>query len=44
MILYIIAYILVEVTMIMAEYGSRRSKQPENVNFEPTITGLKKDN
>ena len=29
--------------MIMAEYGSRRSKQPENVNFEPTIRGLKID-
>ena len=26
--------------MIMAEYGSQRSDQPENVNFEPIIRGL----
>ena len=29
--------ILVKVTMNMAKYGSRRSQQPENVNFEPII-------
>ena len=27
----------------MAEYGSRRSEQSENVNFEPIIIGLKSD-
>ena len=27
--------------MNMAKYGSRRSQQPENVNFEPIIRGLK---
>ena len=29
----------------MAKYGSRRSQQPENVNFEPIINkrGLKSD-
>ena len=27
----------------MAKYGCRRSKQPENVNFEPIIRGLKSD-
>ena len=32
-----------EVTMNMAKYGSRRSQQPENVNFEPIIRGLKSD-
>ena len=31
---------LVEVTMNMAEYGSWRSEQPENFNFEPNINGL----
>ena len=31
---------LVEVTMNMAEYGSQRSPQPENVNFGPIIRGL----
>ena len=36
-------YIVVEVTMNMAKYGSRRSQQPENVNFEPIIRGLKSD-
>ena len=35
------AYIVVDVTMAMAEYGSQRSDQPENVNFEPIIRGLK---
>ena len=30
--------------MNMAEYGSQRSDQPENVNFEPIIRGLKNDN
>ena len=25
----------------MAEYGSRRSEQPQNVNFEPIKRGLK---
>ena len=30
-------YIVVEVTMNMAEYGSRRSEQPQNVIFEPII-------
>ena len=29
--------------MNMAKYGSRRSQQPENVNFEPIIRGLKSD-
>ena len=29
--------------MNMAEYGSRRSQQPENVNLEPIIRGLKND-
>ena len=29
--------------MNMAEYGSRRSEQPQNVNFEPIIRGLKND-
>ena len=31
---------LVEVTMNMAKYCSRRSEQPENVNFEAVIRGL----
>ena len=26
-----------------AEYGSQQSDQPENVNFEPIIRGLKSD-
>ena len=30
--------------MIMAEYGSRRSQLPANVNFEPIKRGLKNDN
>ena len=30
--------------MNVAEYGSRRSQQPANVNFEPIIRGLKNDN
>ena len=37
------AYIVVEVTMAMTEYGSQRSDQPENVSFEPIIRGLKSD-
>ena len=37
-------HIIVEVTMNMAEYGSRRSQQPENVNLEPIVRGLKNDN
>ena len=32
---------VVEVTMNTAEYGSQRSDQPENVNFEPITRGLK---
>ena len=36
-------YIVVEVTLNRAEYGSQRSDQPENVNFEPIIRGLKSD-
>ena len=36
-------YMVVEVTMNMAEYGSRRSEQPQNVDFEPFIRGLKSD-
>ena len=36
-------YMVVEVTMNMAEYGSRRSQQSENVNSEPIIRGLKSD-
>ena len=36
-------FIVVEVTMNVAEYGSQRSDQPENVNFEPIIRGLKSD-
>ena len=34
---------IVEATMNMAEYGSQRSEQPQNVNFEPTIRGLRND-
>ena len=29
--------------MNMAVYGSRRSQQPENVNFSPIIRGLRID-
>ena len=29
--------------MDMAEYDFRRSQQPDNVNFEPIIRGLKSD-
>ena len=29
--------------MNMADYDSHRSKQPQNVNFEPIIRGLKID-
>ena len=36
-------FIVVEVTMNVAEYGSRRLQQPENVNCEPIIRGLKSD-
>ena len=36
-------YIVVEVTLNTAEYGSQRSDQPENVSFEPTIRGLRCD-
>ena len=28
-------------TLNRPEYGSQRSDQPENVNFEPIISGLK---
>ena len=35
--------IVVQVTLNMAEYGSQRPDQPENVNFEPIIRGLKSD-
>ena len=34
-------YIVVEVTLNRAEYGSQWSDQPESVNFEPIIRGLK---
>ena len=30
-------------TLNRAEYGSQRSDQPESVNFEPIIRGLKSD-
>ena len=36
-------YIVVEVTMNMVKYGSQRSQQPEIVNFEPIIRGLKSE-
>ena len=36
-------YIVVDVTMNMAEYGGQRSQQPANVNFEPIIRGLQSD-
>ena len=35
--------IVVEVTLNRAKYGSQRSDQPENVNFEPIKRGLKND-
>ena len=35
--------IVVEVTLNMVEYGSQRPDQPQNVNFEPIIRGLKTD-
>ena len=35
--------IVVEATLNRAEYGSQQSDQPENVNFEPIIRGLKTD-
>ena len=35
--------IVVEVTLNRAEYGSQRSDQPENVNFESILRGLKRD-
>ena len=34
-------YIVVEVTMNMAENGGQQSQQPAKVNFEPIIRGLK---
>ena len=34
-------YIVLEVTMNIAEYGSQRSEQPMNVKFDPIIRGLK---
>ena len=34
---------VVEVTKNMNEYRSRRSQQPENVNFAPIIRGLRID-
>ena len=30
-------------TLNRPEYGSQQSDQPENVNFEPIIRGLKSD-
>ena len=42
--LYVIhIYVVVEVTLSRAEYGSQRSDQPENVNFDSIIRGLKND-
>ena len=35
--------IVLEVTLNMAEYGSQRPEQPQIVNFEPIIRGLKSD-
>ena len=35
--------IVVEVTLNRAEYGSRRSQQPKNVNFEAITRGPKSD-
>ena len=39
-------FIVAEVIMIMnmVENGSQRQDQPENVNFEPIIRGLKNNN
>ena len=34
---------VVEVTLNRAEYGSQWSDQPEDVNFEPIMRGLKSD-
>ena len=34
-------YVVFEVTMNMGEYGNQRSQQPQNVNFEPIIRGLR---
>ena len=39
--LYNVYVVIDYVTMIMAEYGSRRSQQPANVNFAQIIRGLK---
>ena len=36
-------YIVVEVTMNMAEFGSRRSQHSQNINFEPIISRLEID-
>ena len=36
-------YIVVEVTINRAEYGSQRSQQPANVKFEPITIGPKSD-
>ena len=36
-------YIVVEVTLNRAKYGSQRSDQPDNFNFEPIIRALKSD-
>ena len=36
-------YIVVEVTLNRAKYGSQQSDQPENVNFKPIVWGLKSD-
>ena len=30
-------------TLNRAEYGSQRLDQPENINFEPIVRGLKSD-
>ena len=35
-------YIVVEVTLNRAEYGSQRSDQPENVNFEQVLKPFRK--
>ena len=34
---------LLPCSLHMAEYGSRRSQQPANVNFEPILKGLESD-
>ena len=36
-------YIVVEVTLNRAEYGSQWSDRPQNVIFEPIIRGFKSD-